>query len=111
MITTYQIIILYIKCADYSIKHNYYNFTANYKTFECTLTMGKNITHLMHKYNLVIVAVGYMGVKKQKPPGTVFKVVKNHSEQENNKKYYEIKKIKHWVDRFVGNIVKIKLLY
>ena len=30
------------------------SFTANYKTFECTSTMGKNITHLMHKYNLVI---------------------------------------------------------
>ena len=47
----------------------------------------------------------------RRPPGTVFKVVKNHSEQENKKIYYEIKKFKHWVDRFVGQIVKIKLFY
>ena len=40
-----------------------------------------------------------------------FKIVKNHSEQEYNKIYYEIKKFKHWVDQFVGNIVKIKLIY
>ena len=41
----------------------------------------------------------------------VFKVVKNHSEQDYTKKYYEIKKFKHWLDQFVGNIVKIKLIY
>ena len=30
------------------------NFTAKNKTFECTSTIGKRVTHLMQKYNLVI---------------------------------------------------------
>ena len=30
------------------------SYIARNKTFDCTLTLGKNITHLMHKYNLII---------------------------------------------------------
>ena len=44
--------------AIYKTIVNSYNkiisYTANNKIFECTSTLGKNVTHLMHKYDLVI---------------------------------------------------------
>ena len=30
------------------------SYIARNKIFDCTSTLGKNITHLMHKYNLII---------------------------------------------------------
>ena len=62
----------------------------------------------------VLLAMGYKDINfevwsENSMPS--FLVVKNYSEHEYVKKYHEIKKIKHWVDQFVGNIVKTKLFY
>ena len=35
-------------------KNKIISYTARNKIFDCTSTLGKNITHLMHKYNLTI---------------------------------------------------------
>ena len=35
-------------------ENNVVNFTAKYKLFDQTSTLGKNITHLLHKYNIPV---------------------------------------------------------
>ena len=47
-------------------KNKIISYIARNKIFDCTSTLGKNITHLMHKYNLIIDDIKSLSKKRIK---------------------------------------------